>query len=37
MGDFNVGEIDWINNLGGSGQGQDFLDVAGIVFYRRKF
>jgi len=36
MGDFNFGEIDWINNLGGSGQGQDFLDVVGDSFLTQK-
>jgi len=36
MRDFNFGEIDWIINLGGSWQGQDFLDVVGDCFVTQK-
>jgi len=36
IGNFNFWEIYWINNLGGSGQGQVFLDVVGDRFLRQK-
>lgn len=36
MGDFNLGEIDWVYNLGGSGEGQEFLDTVGDCFLTQK-
>jgi len=36
MGDFNFGEIDWVNNLGGSRGGQEFIDLVGDCFLTQK-